>query len=686
MAGDPREPLRRASRRCVLGAVLRRRLLPARHARAGPSRPLMAMRRRPGGLGRDHRRHLASGATIACRRLLVPGAGASCAMWLGGLPAAPQYGAGACATRWPAAGRLLVFDRGCHLFAAAASTGSATYVANPTLAGWVAQPTLTGFPFSPVHGARHLFYAGAVAVRQLARCCASASRAAPPEPPDPTPARHGQPPLARSTPAPATTAAPASATARRVAKDSARVTAYGTVDEANSGIGLLLACEHPGRRARPAGAVQHQLFDLGGELCIPGHAAIFDADIDAPGSAAGPLQRRPAAAEGFHPARRRRGRGALPPGPHHRAPRRARTVTLSRHDAVRPQAIRYLNRLSDLLFVLARVLARASGHGEVLWNHDRRTVDGCQAIRCGLHPPRLPGARHRPRPCRTPRAAECGDRCAARRPARRWTGARRRAPRRGQLLRVHTRDLVRAGARHPRRAHAAPGSRHRDVDRLRRGRAARRRRRRGRGGRGAGAARSRAPSARCARPATTPPATRRWASACSTTSPSPPRMRSSAHGLERVAIVDFDVHHGNGTPGHLRARPARAVRQLAPVAAVSGHRAARRNRRRQHRQRAAAAGQPAAKPFRHAWRETLLPAHRRLRAATAAGVGRLRRPSPRSAGRAAAGSRRLSLDHARTGRAGRAACAAAASSPLLEGGYDLAALRECSVAHLDGLG
>ena len=40
--------------------------------------------------------------------------------------------------------------------------------------------------------------------------------------------------------------------------------------------------------------------------------------------------------------------------------------------AVRPQAIRYLNRLSDLLFVLARVLARASGHGEVLWNHDRR--------------------------------------------------------------------------------------------------------------------------------------------------------------------------------------------------------------------------------------------------------------------------------------------------------------------------
>ena len=47
-------------------------------------------------------------------------------------------------------------------------------------------------------------------------------------------------------------------------------------------------------------------------------------------------------------------------------------VTLARHDAVRGEAVRYLNRLSDLLFVIARVLARASGHGEVLWQHERR--------------------------------------------------------------------------------------------------------------------------------------------------------------------------------------------------------------------------------------------------------------------------------------------------------------------------
>jgi cob(I)alamin adenosyltransferase len=47
-------------------------------------------------------------------------------------------------------------------------------------------------------------------------------------------------------------------------------------------------------------------------------------------------------------------------------------VSLARHDAVRPQAIRYLNRLSDLLFVMARVLARVDGASEVLWQHTRR--------------------------------------------------------------------------------------------------------------------------------------------------------------------------------------------------------------------------------------------------------------------------------------------------------------------------
>ena len=158
----------------------------------------------------------------------------------------------------------------------------------------------------------------------------------------------------------------------RVAKDSARVAAYGTVDEANSAIGLLLAAELPQDVRDLLVSVQHQLFDLGGELCIPGHAAIDDADVE----------RLEQQLDGFNadlPALK----DFILPGGGEAAARchLARTivrraerdcVTLSHHDAVRPQAIRYLNRLSDLLFVLARVLARHGGHGEVLWQHERR--------------------------------------------------------------------------------------------------------------------------------------------------------------------------------------------------------------------------------------------------------------------------------------------------------------------------
>ena len=66
----------------------------------------------------------------------------------------------------------------------------------------------------------------------------------------------------------------------RVPKDSARVAAYGTVDEANSCIGLLLATDLPDDVRELLTSIQHQLFDLGGELCIPGHAAIGDGDVE----------------------------------------------------------------------------------------------------------------------------------------------------------------------------------------------------------------------------------------------------------------------------------------------------------------------------------------------------------------------------------------------------------------------
>lgn len=158
----------------------------------------------------------------------------------------------------------------------------------------------------------------------------------------------------------------------RVAKDSARVNAYGTVDEANSAIGLILASEVPDDVRSLLTAIQHQLFDLGGELCIPGHAAIFDADIDrleqhldAFNQNLPPLKEFILPGGGEAGARCHIARTVV-----RRAERE--TVTLSRLEAVRPEAVRYLNRLSDLLFVLSRVLARASGHGEVVWHHERR--------------------------------------------------------------------------------------------------------------------------------------------------------------------------------------------------------------------------------------------------------------------------------------------------------------------------
>jgi cob(I)alamin adenosyltransferase len=158
----------------------------------------------------------------------------------------------------------------------------------------------------------------------------------------------------------------------RTGKDSPRVDAYGTVDEANSCIGLVLAGALPDDVAKLLTSIQHQMFDLGGELCIPGHAAIFDADIerlenelDRFNEPLPPLKDFILPGGGEAASRCHVARTVV-----RRAEREC--VALSRIESVRPEAIRYLNRLSDLLFVLARVLARASGHGEVIWQHERR--------------------------------------------------------------------------------------------------------------------------------------------------------------------------------------------------------------------------------------------------------------------------------------------------------------------------
>jgi cob(I)alamin adenosyltransferase len=158
----------------------------------------------------------------------------------------------------------------------------------------------------------------------------------------------------------------------RVPKDSARVAAYGTVDELNSSIGIVLAQEIPAPIREALTQIQHDLFDLGGELCIPGMAMVHEADVE----------RLEQTLDGFNADLPALKDFILPGGGMAAACchlartvcRRAEreVVTLSRSETVRPEAVRYLNRLSDLLFVLSRVLARASGHGEVLWQHVRR--------------------------------------------------------------------------------------------------------------------------------------------------------------------------------------------------------------------------------------------------------------------------------------------------------------------------
>jgi cob(I)alamin adenosyltransferase len=117
--------------------------------------------------------------------------------------------------------------------------------------------------------------------------------------------------------------------------------------------------------------VQHDLFELGGELCIPGHSAITESFIARLESELDALNADlPALKEFILP-----GGGPAAAACHlaRTIVRRAErvTATLGDDETVRPEGLRYLNRLSDLLFVIARVLARAESGEEVLWNRDR---------------------------------------------------------------------------------------------------------------------------------------------------------------------------------------------------------------------------------------------------------------------------------------------------------------------------
>ena len=159
----------------------------------------------------------------------------------------------------------------------------------------------------------------------------------------------------------------------RVDKDTLRVEAYGTVDELNSSVGLVLATDLPDVIRDCLTRTQHELFDLGGELCMPGFELIPDAfvsglenDLDTFNEDLPPLKDfilpgGSEAAARCHLART--------------VARRAerRVISLAREENVNEASVRYLNRLSDLLFVIARVLARHDGGAEVTWVHgDKR--------------------------------------------------------------------------------------------------------------------------------------------------------------------------------------------------------------------------------------------------------------------------------------------------------------------------
>ena len=158
----------------------------------------------------------------------------------------------------------------------------------------------------------------------------------------------------------------------RVAKDSARVEAYGTVDEANSAIGIVLAATTLPEAIRTClTEIQHDLFELGGELCIPGHSAVSEAYID----------RLEHDLDGFNADLPRLKEFILPGGGQSAAAchlaraivRRAerRVLSLAGVEDVRAEVVKYLNRLSDLLFVIARVVAREESGQEVLWDRER---------------------------------------------------------------------------------------------------------------------------------------------------------------------------------------------------------------------------------------------------------------------------------------------------------------------------
>ncbi|MCC6472114.1 MAG: cob(I)yrinic acid a,c-diamide adenosyltransferase [Burkholderiales bacterium] len=157
----------------------------------------------------------------------------------------------------------------------------------------------------------------------------------------------------------------------RVPKDSARIAALGDIDELNANLGVLLVEAIPPRVRDALLAIQHDLFDLGGEVSIPGHRLLDPAAVERIEALASELNGELAPLAEF----------VLPGGSRTAAlAHLARTVcrraerslvSAGRTGAVSDTGRIYLNRLSDLLFILARICNRDAGAGDILWKRRR---------------------------------------------------------------------------------------------------------------------------------------------------------------------------------------------------------------------------------------------------------------------------------------------------------------------------